>query len=91
VVQVATTNAEWFALRSSGEVDEWDTQTSMPTKVHFPDGVKIAKLADSGSFDTMLAIDTTGQVWGWGETPRGSCAWGTPTRTPTRSNCRSAA
>lgn len=76
VVQVATTNADWFASRSTGEVDEWDTQTSMPTKVHFPDGVKFAKLADSGSFETMLAIDTTGQVWGWGRNSEGQLCLG---------------
>ncbi len=76
VVQVATTNADWFALRSTGEVDEWGSQTSKPTNVHFPDGVKIAKLADSGSFDTMLAIDTTGQVWGWGRNSEGQLCLG---------------
>jgi alpha-tubulin suppressor-like RCC1 family protein len=35
--------------------------------VRFPAGVTIAKLAAPGPYDTMMAIDTHGDVWGWGD------------------------
>jgi alpha-tubulin suppressor-like RCC1 family protein len=37
-----------------------------PVRVKFPTGVRIASLPSPVPYDTGMAIDTNGQVWGWG-------------------------
>jgi alpha-tubulin suppressor-like RCC1 family protein len=81
VVQVATSNSTQYALLANGSVYAWGLGasgqlgdgarlrrfTNMPIRVRFPSGVKIASLpTDVMPYDTGLAIDTTGLVWGWG-------------------------
>jgi alpha-tubulin suppressor-like RCC1 family protein len=80
VAEVATSNSTEYALLANGRVYAWglgnhgqlgDGTTSnsftTPVRVRFPAGVKIASLPiDVMPFDTGLAVDTTGHVWGWG-------------------------
>jgi alpha-tubulin suppressor-like RCC1 family protein len=82
VIQVATSNSTDYALLSNGQVWAWGlgtqgqlgdgtTTTSLttPVQVQFPAGVTIAKLpTDAMPFDAGLALDSTGNVWGWGYT-----------------------
>jgi alpha-tubulin suppressor-like RCC1 family protein len=83
IMQVATSNGAWYALKHNGAVWAWGagqhgqlgdgqlTNTLRPVKVAFPTGVKIAFLADTSPYDTELAVDTTGQAWGWGYNSNG--------------------
>ncbi len=80
VVQVATSNSTQYALLANGSVYAWGlggygelgnggTKDSftVAVKVQFPKGVKIASLpVDAMPYDTGLAVDSTGQPWGWG-------------------------
>jgi alpha-tubulin suppressor-like RCC1 family protein len=80
VAGVATSNSTEYALLANGRVYAWGlgnhgqlgdgtTRNSFfrPVRVRFPAGVKIASLPiDVMPFDTALAVDTTGHVWGWG-------------------------
>jgi alpha-tubulin suppressor-like RCC1 family protein len=81
VEQVASSNSDNYALLKNGTVMAWglgsdgelgDGGTSdsltTPVEVHFPAGVIIKSLpTDTMPFDTGLAVDTHGNVWGWGE------------------------
>jgi alpha-tubulin suppressor-like RCC1 family protein len=85
VRQVGTSNSTEYALLASGRVYAWGLGTqgqlgnggdqnslSRPVRVRFPAGVKIARLpTDVMPYDTGLAVDTRGQVWGWGHNGRG--------------------
>ena len=80
VSQVATSNSTEYALLTNGTVWAWgfgnygqlgndttDDAPRVPVEVHFPAGVKIASLpTDAMPFNTALALDTSGQAWGWG-------------------------
>jgi alpha-tubulin suppressor-like RCC1 family protein len=79
VSEVVTSNSDTYALDSNGAVWAWGadgdgefgngTTTSFsgtPVQVKFPAGVVIAKLPSPMPFNTGLAIDTSGNVWGWG-------------------------
>src|SRR5262245_6598229 len=80
VAQVASSNSTEYALLTDGRVYAWgvgnhgqlgDGRTrdsfTNPVKVRFPAGVKIASLPiNVMPFDTALAVDTNGHVWGWG-------------------------
>jgi len=79
IVQVATSNSGSYALTSTGTVWAWGAgakgqlgdgsataYTAVPVKVDFPAGVKITKLPDPAPYDSGMAIDSTGDVWGWG-------------------------
>ena len=92
VVQVGTSNSTEYALLSDGTVWAWGIgaqgelgngtvtgYSATPVEVDFPAGVAIAKLAtDAMPFDAALAIDTKGNVWGWGDTATGAlCKHGT--------------
>lgn len=79
IVQIATSNSDGYALTSTGHVWGWgvnsygelgdDKTTPYDTsavEVDFPTGVKITSLANPMPFDAGLAIDSTGQAWGWG-------------------------
>ena len=86
LVQVGSSNSTEYALLSDGSVWAWgvgaegqlgnDTSTAestSPVKVRFPAGVTIKSLAtDAMPFNAALAIDTNGNVWGWGDTATGS-------------------
>jgi alpha-tubulin suppressor-like RCC1 family protein len=102
VAEVATSNSSQYALLSNGSVYAWglgnagqlgDGATgnsfTTPVKVRFPAGVKIASLpTDVMPFDTALAVDTKGHVWGWGDNQGGELCLGnhnkhlTPVRLP---------
>jgi alpha-tubulin suppressor-like RCC1 family protein len=102
VAEVATSNSSQYALLANGSVYAWglgnagqlgDGATgnsfTQPVKVHFPAGVKIASLpTDVMPFDTGLAVDTEGHVWGWGDNQGGELCLGnhnkhlTPVRLP---------
>lgn len=80
VAQVATSNSTEYALLADGRVYAWglgnhgqlgdgSTRNSFfrPVRVRFPARVKIAFMpVNVMPFDTALAVDTTGHVWGWG-------------------------
>jgi alpha-tubulin suppressor-like RCC1 family protein len=102
VAEVATSNSSQYALLTNGSVYAWglgnagqlgDGATgnsfTAPVKVRFPAGVKIASLPiDVMPFDTGLAVDTRGHVWGWGDNQGGELCLGnrnkhlTPVRLP---------
>ncbi len=102
VAEVATSNSSQYALLTNGSVYAWglgnagqlgDGATgnsfTKPVRVHFPAGVKIASLPiDVMPFDTGLAVDTKGRVWGWGDNQGGELCLGnhqqhlTPVRLP---------
>jgi alpha-tubulin suppressor-like RCC1 family protein len=80
VAQVGTSNSTEYALLTNGTLYAWGlgthgelgdggTTNSMdqPVQVQFPAGVKIAFIpTDVMPYDTGLAVDTQGRVWGWG-------------------------
>jgi alpha-tubulin suppressor-like RCC1 family protein len=81
VVQVVASNSNDYALDNTGAVWAWGAEsegelgngqtpsggyTATPTQVQFPAGVTISSLAQPMPFDTGIAIDTNGNVWGWG-------------------------
>jgi alpha-tubulin suppressor-like RCC1 family protein len=102
VAEVATSNSSQYALLTNGSVYAWGlgnagqlgdgaTKNSFtkPVRVRFPAGVKIASLPiDVMPFDTGLAVDTKGNVWGWGANQGGELCLGnhqkhlTPVRLP---------
>jgi alpha-tubulin suppressor-like RCC1 family protein len=79
VAQIATSNSDTYALTSAGTVWAWGagqrgelgdgTTVSYVrsfVQVRFPTGVTIAALPNPMPFDTGMAIDSQGNVWGWG-------------------------
>jgi alpha-tubulin suppressor-like RCC1 family protein len=80
VAEVGTSNSTQYALLANGSLYAWGLGTqgqlgdgsrrnsvSKPVRVHFPQGVKIASIpADVMPYDTALAVDAEGHVWGWG-------------------------
>jgi alpha-tubulin suppressor-like RCC1 family protein len=85
VAEVGTSNSTQYALLANGSLYAWglgnegqlgdgsvaDSFTT-PVRVRFPRGVKIASIpADAMPFDAALAIDTNGNVWGWGQNGQG--------------------
>jgi alpha-tubulin suppressor-like RCC1 family protein len=102
VAEVATSNSSQYALLANGSLYAWGlgnagqlgdgaTKNSFtkPVRVRFPAGVKIASLPiDVMPFDTGLAVDTKGNVWGWGDNQGGELCLGnhnkhlTPVRLP---------
>jgi alpha-tubulin suppressor-like RCC1 family protein len=80
VAEIGTSNSTEYALLTNGRLYAWglgtvgelgDGQTlnsfTRPVQVRFPRGVKIASIpTDVMPYDTALAVDTTGHVWGWG-------------------------
>ena len=94
VVQVATSNSTQYALLASGAVYAWglggDGQLgyggtgnsfTVAVQVRFPVGVTIAALpTDAMPFSTGLALDTKGNVWGWGLNMSGELCLGNTAR-----------
>ena len=79
VTQVATSNSTGYALTAAGTVYAWGTgsqgelgngtRTRLSKRavlVHFPAGVRIAKLANPEPYNGAMAIDTAGHLWAWG-------------------------
>jgi alpha-tubulin suppressor-like RCC1 family protein len=80
VAEVGTSNSTQYALLADGSLYAWGLGTqgqlgdgstansfSTPVRVRFPAGVKIASIpTDAMPYDTGLAVDTEGHVWGWG-------------------------
>jgi alpha-tubulin suppressor-like RCC1 family protein len=91
VAEVGTSNSTQYALLTDGSLYAWGLGTqgqlgdgslansfSEPVRVRFPAGVKIASIpTDAMPFDTGLAVDTEGRVWGWGENGGGELCLGT--------------
>jgi large repetitive protein len=79
VVQIATSNSDSYALTVTGTVWAWGADavgefgngttmpfSNLPVQVDFPAGVSIASLPSPMPYNTGLAIDTEGNIWGWG-------------------------
>jgi alpha-tubulin suppressor-like RCC1 family protein len=81
VAEIGTSNSTEYALLTDGSLYAWGlglegelgdgrahSSYTRPVRVRFPSGVKIASIpADVMPFDSALAVDTTGHVWGWGQ------------------------
>ncbi|HLX46702.1 MAG TPA: hypothetical protein VKS82_00035 [Streptosporangiaceae bacterium] len=102
IAQIATSNSTEYALLTNGTLYAWGLGTNgqlgdgndrdsfgAPVQVRFPFGVRIASIpTDVMPFDTALAVDTQGNVWGWGLNQNGELCLGntrsysTPQRLP---------
>ena len=102
VAQVGTSNSTQYALLTDGRLFAWGlgnagqlgdggtrSSFSKPVRVRFPARVKIAWIpTDVMPFNTGLAVDTHGHVWGWGRNGGGELCVGntrsylTPVRLP---------
>ena len=102
IAEIGTSNSSQYALLTDGRVYAWGLGTqgqlgdgrrensfTKAVQVRFPAGVKIASLpADVMPYDTALAVDTRGRVWGWGHNGGGELclgntrAYSTPVRLP---------
>jgi alpha-tubulin suppressor-like RCC1 family protein len=90
VAEVASSNSSEYALLTNGSVYAWglgnagqlgdgatENSFTKPVRVRFPARVKIASLPiDVMPFDTALAVDTKGHVWGWGDNQGGELCLG---------------
>jgi alpha-tubulin suppressor-like RCC1 family protein len=102
VAEVGTSNSTEYALLTNGSLYAWGLGTqgqlgdggtensfTAPVRVRFPAGVRIASIpTDAMPYDTALAVDTHGRVWGWGINGGGELCLGghrsyrTPVRLP---------
>jgi len=102
VVAVGSSNSTQYALLANGHLYAWGLGTQgqlgdgqlrnsfrTPVRVRFPAGVRIAWLPDDAMpYDSGLAVDTHGRVWGWGHNGGGEFCLGntksyaTPVRLP---------
>jgi alpha-tubulin suppressor-like RCC1 family protein len=96
VAEVGTSNSTQYALLTNGSLYAWGlgnegqlgdgslvNSFTKPVLVRFPRGVKIASIpTDAMPFDAALAVDTKGNVWGWGQNGQGElCLQNTKTYT----------
>jgi len=93
VAQVGTSNSTQYALLTNGTLYAWGLGTHgelgdggtvnslrRPVQVRFPAGVKIAFIpTDVMPYDSGLAVDTQGRVWGWGLNGGGELCLGNTT------------
>lgn len=91
VAEVGTSNSTDYALLTNGTLYAWGNGSrgelgdggtadsfSAAVQVRFPAGVRIASIpTDVMPFDTALAVDTQGHVWGWGDNSAGQLCLGT--------------
>jgi alpha-tubulin suppressor-like RCC1 family protein len=80
ITEIGASNSTQYPLLANGSLYAWGVGTrgqlgdgsrrnslARPVRVRFPSGVKIASIpVDVMPYDTALAVDTTGHVWGWG-------------------------
>jgi alpha-tubulin suppressor-like RCC1 family protein len=80
VAEIGTSNSTQYALLTNGSLYAWGlgaqgelgdgsrvSSFTKPVRVIFPAGVRIASIpTDVMPFDSALAVDTEGNVWGWG-------------------------
>jgi alpha-tubulin suppressor-like RCC1 family protein len=79
VVQISASNSTSYALTKTGQVWAWGAGqfgalgngtapavSKTPVRVDFPKGVTITSLPTPMPYDTGMAIDSHGHVWGWG-------------------------
>ncbi len=79
IVQISASNSTSYALTKNGEVWAWGAGqfgalgngtapavSKAPVRVDFPRGVTITSLPTPMPYDTGMAIDSHGHVWGWG-------------------------
>jgi alpha-tubulin suppressor-like RCC1 family protein len=85
VAEIGTSNSTQYALLTNGSLYAWGlgnegqlgngsfgSSFTEPVRVHFPRGVEIASIpTDAMPFDAALAVDTKGNVWGWGQNGEG--------------------
>jgi alpha-tubulin suppressor-like RCC1 family protein len=90
VAEVGSSNSTQYALVTNGSLYAWGLGTrgqlgdgswknsfTTPVRVRFPPGVKIASIpTDVMPFDAALAVDTKGNVWGWGDNGGGELCLG---------------
>jgi alpha-tubulin suppressor-like RCC1 family protein len=90
VAEVGTSNSTEYALLTDGSLYAWgmgnegqlgngSTANSFttPVRVRFPPGVQVASIpSDAMPYDTALAVDTEGRVWGWGQNGGGELCLG---------------
>jgi alpha-tubulin suppressor-like RCC1 family protein len=100
VAEVGTSNSTEYALLANGSLYAWGLGTqgqlgdgrsansfARPVRVRFLAGVRIASIpADVMPYDSGLAVDTRGNVWGWGDNGGGELCLGTTRiyRTPVK-------
>ncbi len=91
VTQIGSSNSTEYALLSDGSLYAWGLGTQgelgdgslrnsldRPVRVQFPAGVKIKSIpTDVMPYDTGLAVDSQGRVWGWGNDGGGELCLGT--------------
>ncbi len=102
VAEIGTSNSTEYALLTNGSLYAWGlgnegqlgdgslaSSFTSPVRVRFPPGVKIASIpTDAMPFDAALAVDTKGNVWGWGQNGEGELClrdtrtYTTPVRLP---------
>jgi alpha-tubulin suppressor-like RCC1 family protein len=90
VAEIGTSNSTQYALLTNGSLYAWGLGTqgqlgdgsrvnsfAKPVRVLFPPGVRIASIpTDVMPFDAALAVDTRGNVWGWGQNGGGELCLG---------------
>ena len=96
IAEIGTSNSTDYALLANGTLYAWGQGShgqlgdgrfadsfARPVRVPFPAGIKIRSIpADVMPFDSALAIDTTGHVWGWGFNYGGELCLGRVTNYP---------
>ncbi len=90
ITAVASSNSTQYALLADGRLYAWGlgnagqlgdgakiNSFTQPVQVQFPPGVRIAQIpTDVMPYDTGLAVDTEGRVWGWGRNGGGDLCLG---------------
>jgi alpha-tubulin suppressor-like RCC1 family protein len=93
VAEVGSSNSTEYALLTNGSLYAWglggagelgngqdSDSLTQAVKVDFPPGVRIAWIpGDVMPYDTALAVDTRGNIWGWGQNAIGELCLGNDT------------